>query len=68
MCQYADGSKKTVALSRSHRAVLEFDIKKGGDFEDAMLTDKIRALHGRRIKIGGFMLSSFKEDGDAMVE
>ena len=42
---------------------VEFDIKKGGDFEDAMLTDKIRALHGRRIKIGGFMLSSFKEDG-----
>lgn len=42
---------------------VEFDIKKGGDFEDTMLTGKIRALHGRRIKIGGFMLSSFKEDG-----
>jgi hypothetical protein len=42
---------------------VEFEIEKGGDFEDEMLTDKIRALVGRRIKISGYMYSTEFEDG-----
>jgi hypothetical protein len=42
---------------------LKFDIEKGGDFEDSMLTDKIRQLEGRKIRIRGFMLSSAFKKG-----
>ncbi len=42
---------------------LKFDIEKGGDFEDSMLTDKIRQLDGRKVRIRGFMLSSAFKTG-----
>ncbi len=42
---------------------LKFDIEKGGDFEPSMLTDKIKDLDGRRVRIRGFMLSSFQNHG-----
>lgn len=42
---------------------LKFDIEKGGDFEDSMLTDKIRQLDGRKVRIRGFMLSSAFKQG-----
>ena len=37
---------------------LKFDIEKDGVFEDSMLTNEIRKLHEKKIKIRGFMLPS----------
>ncbi|MDZ4852909.1 MAG: DUF3299 domain-containing protein [Pirellulaceae bacterium] len=37
---------------------LKFDIEKDGIFEDSMLTDSIRALHEKKVRIRGFMLPS----------
>jgi hypothetical protein len=37
---------------------LKFDIEKDGLFEESMLTDDIRKLNGKTVKIRGFMLPS----------
>jgi hypothetical protein len=42
---------------------VKFEIEKGGDFEMSMLTDKIKQLQGKRIRVRGFMLSSFQNHG-----
>ena len=44
---------------------LEFDIEPDEDFEDAMLTDSIRALDGQKIIVRGFILGSsvFRQTG-----
>ncbi len=37
---------------------LKFDIEKDGLFEESMLTDEIRKLNGKKVRIRGFMLPS----------
>lgn len=42
---------------------LKFDIEKGDRFERSLLTDKIEALDGKRVRIRGFILPSFQQTG-----
>ncbi len=35
-----------------------FDIEKGGKYDPSMLTDKIRELNGKKVKLRGFILPS----------
>jgi hypothetical protein len=42
---------------------IKFDMKKGGEFERAMLTKKIEGFAGQRIRIRGYILPSFRQKG-----
>lgn len=42
---------------------IKFDIEPDGDFERSMLTDKIRELDGRRIRIRGYILPTARKRG-----
>lgn len=42
---------------------LTFEMEKGGKFERSMLTPEIEALDGKEVRIQGYMLPSFQEDG-----
>lgn len=42
---------------------IKFEMEKGGDFERTMLTDRIEGLEGKRIRIRGYILPSFKQKG-----
>jgi len=42
---------------------IKFDMQKGAPFERGMLTDRIEQLHGRDIRIRGYMLPSFQQRG-----
>lgn len=42
---------------------VKFDIEKGAPFEPQMLTDKIRDLNGKHIRVRGYMLPSFQQSG-----
>ena len=42
---------------------IKFDMEKGGDFQRSMLTDRIEGLVGKRIRIRGYILPSFKQKG-----
>ena len=42
---------------------LKFEIEKGGKFERSMLTEKIEALKGQKIRIKGYMLPSYQNSG-----
>ncbi|MEM6687811.1 MAG: DUF3299 domain-containing protein [Planctomycetota bacterium] len=61
--------KRPLAEDRSSRATaiakgeinfddLKFDIQKDGAFEDSMLTDKLKSLDGRNVKLRGYILPS----------
>lgn len=57
------------ATSRAERARditfddVKFDIEKGAPFEPGMLTDKIRELNGKPVRVRGYMLPSFQQSG-----
>jgi hypothetical protein len=42
---------------------LKFDIEKGADFKESMLTDELKKLDGRQIRIRGFIRPGFKQSG-----
>lgn len=42
---------------------LKFEMEVGGDFDRALLTDKIEALLGSRIRIRGYILPTLYQDG-----
>ncbi|QDT67355.1 hypothetical protein MalM25_02520 [Planctomycetes bacterium MalM25] len=42
---------------------IKFDIEPDGDFERSMLTDKIRELDGRRLRIRGYILPTARKRG-----
>jgi hypothetical protein len=42
---------------------LKFDINKGDPFIRSLLTDKIEALDGKRVRIRGYILPSFQQTG-----
>jgi hypothetical protein len=42
---------------------LKFEIEKGDPFKRSLLTDKIEALNGKRVRIRGFILPSFQQTG-----
>lgn len=42
---------------------LKFDVKKGAAFKRSMLTDKIERLEGKRIRLRGYILPSYQQDG-----
>ena len=42
---------------------VKFSMKKGDKFKRSMLTKKIEALNGQRIRIRGYILPSFKQKG-----
>ena len=42
---------------------IKFDIEKDGEFKRSMLTEKIEDLNGKKIKIRGYMLPAFQQDG-----
>lgn len=42
---------------------VKFDIEKGAPFEASMLTDKIRELDGKPVRVRGYMLPSFQQSG-----
>ena len=42
---------------------LKFDIEKDQPYEETMLTDEIREMEGKRIKIRGYIRPSFKQKG-----
>ena len=42
---------------------IKFDIEPDGDFERSMLTDEIRELDGRRIRIRGYILPTAQKRG-----
>lgn len=42
---------------------IKFDMEKGGEFKRTFLTDKIRELDGKRIRIHGYILPTFKQKG-----
>lgn len=44
---------------------IKFDIEKGAPFDRSMITPKIEALVGKRIKIRGYILPSFQQTGIA---
>jgi hypothetical protein len=58
-----------VATARAERARditfddVKFDIEKGAPFDAKMLTDKIRELNGKPIRVRGYMLPSFQQTG-----
>lgn len=51
---------RTTALAKGEISFddLVFDIEKGGKYEPSMLTDKIRELNGKKVKLRGFILPS----------
>jgi len=42
---------------------IKFEMKKGAPFKRSLLTEKIRKLHGKPIKIRGYILPSFQQRG-----
>lgn len=56
----ADGHSKTQEISFDD---LTFKMEKEESFQRSMLTDKIVAYAGKPVRIRGFMLPSFKQDG-----
>ena len=44
---------------------LKFDIEKGQPFEDDQLSDRVRSLNGKKVKLSGFILpaSTYKQTG-----
>ncbi len=42
---------------------LKFDIEVGGEFDRSMLTEDIKNLVGKKIRIRGYMRPSFQQDG-----
>lgn len=42
---------------------LKFDIEKGGEFKESMLTAELKKLDGRQVRIRGFMRPGFKQSG-----
>jgi hypothetical protein len=42
---------------------VKFDIEKGAPFDAKMLTEKIRDLNGKPIRVRGYMLPSFQQTG-----
>ena len=55
-----DGEDKTLDLTFDN---LKFDIEKDQPYDESMLTDEIREMEGKRIKIHGFIRPSFKQKG-----
>jgi hypothetical protein len=42
---------------------VKLEMKKGDPFELGLLTDKVKELEGRQIRIRGYILPSFQQDG-----
>jgi hypothetical protein len=42
---------------------VKFDMRKGESFDRRMLTDRIEQLHGRDVRIRGYILPSFRQRG-----
>jgi hypothetical protein len=42
---------------------IKFDMKKDAPFDRSLLTDKIEALDGKRVRIRGYILPSFQQTG-----
>lgn len=42
---------------------LKFDIEKGADFQESMLTESIKRLDGKKIRIRGFVRPGYKQSG-----
>ena len=55
-----DGEDKTLDLTFDN---LKFDIEKDQPYDESMLTDEIREMEGKRIKIRGYIRPSFKQKG-----
>ena len=60
-------NKTAAAKPRGVRSIsfddIKFDLEKDATFERTMLTSKIEGYDGTRIRIRGFILPSFKQDG-----
>lgn len=55
-----DGEDKTLDLTFDN---LKFDIEKDQPYDESMLTDEIREMEGKRIKIRGYIRPSFRQKG-----
>jgi hypothetical protein len=53
-----DGTPKDITFDD-----LKFEIEKGAPFLRDMLTEKIERMHGKRIRLRGYMLPSFQQRG-----
>ena len=42
---------------------LKFDIEKGADFKDSMLTEALKNLDGKKVRLRGFVRPGFKQTG-----
>ena len=42
---------------------LKFDIEKGADFQESMLTEAIKKLDGQQVRLRGFVRPGFKQSG-----
>ncbi|HEX3726799.1 MAG TPA: DUF3299 domain-containing protein [Pirellulales bacterium] len=42
---------------------VKLDLKKGDAYTSAVLTDKVKAIEGKPIRIRGYILPSFKQEG-----
>lgn len=42
---------------------LKFDMEKGADFKESMLTEELKKLDGRQVRIRGFIRPGFKQSG-----
>jgi hypothetical protein len=56
----APASDGLIDLTFDH---LKFDIAKGADFKPSLLTDALRGLDGKSIRLRGYMRPSFKQTG-----
>ena len=62
----ATGTRTSLAAGRAEDISfddIKFDMEKGGKFERSMLGEKIEGYTGRRIRIRGYILPSFKQKG-----
>jgi hypothetical protein len=54
---------KTAAVKEVTFDYVKLDLKKGDVFAPSLLTDKIKELEGRKIRIRGYILPSFQQSG-----
>ena len=60
------GARDALAAGRTEEVSfddIKFEMEKGSDFEREMLTKKIEGYAGRRIRIRGYILPSFRQKG-----
>ena len=61
----AYGGSKTQAADALAKTFddIKFEMKKGAQFKRSMITDEIEKLAGKRIKIRGYILPGFQQEG-----